>query len=322
MVPTISTGFDCGKTHNTSLSRYCFLFRSSVTIGHVSESEKARRLIPHELNIPYGPLHKEKIDIFGTDLSDGRSTTKQNLFMTTLNCRRPSLCVRPRRLLARANLDTRHLSLYCDKSAQKRRKIDVYWVRALSQRSFDKNYRRGGSRDKEMYRLRQEAQVKVGIHHETRRSQFNSSRGVYLTGYSAGSHLVASLYTDLVKELSCEDRGVVTAAILIAGIYDLHEIPKTSVNAPLKLDAEEANKLSPYRRDIASGVKTSFYVVSAENDSPEFGKQSREFHEKLVGLGVKSTLVVCEDVDHFDVVERLKDEDFQLTKLILDLVKQ
>jgi arylformamidase len=70
MVPTISTGFDCGKTHDTSLSRYCFLFRSSVTIGHVSESEKARRLIPHELNIPYGPLHKEKIDIFGTDLSD------------------------------------------------------------------------------------------------------------------------------------------------------------------------------------------------------------------------------------------------------------
>lgn len=36
-------------------------------------SEQARLTVPNSLNIPYGTLPRQKIDIYGTDLSDGKS---------------------------------------------------------------------------------------------------------------------------------------------------------------------------------------------------------------------------------------------------------
>ncbi|RZC36056.1 hypothetical protein BDFB_015022, partial [Asbolus verrucosus] len=127
----------------------------------------------------------------------------------------------------------------------------------------------------------------------------NKSKSLHLCGYSAGSHLVATLFTNFVMSLTEEDRLIIKSAILIAGIYDLCEIPKTSVNVMLELNEIEALKLSPYKQDIPKDIKTSFYVISAENDSPEFKKQSKEFHAKLQNLGLESKLLTVDNVNHF-----------------------
>src|SRR5699024_3516059 len=134
-------------------------------------------------------------------------------------------------------------------------------------------------------------------------------------------HLVAAIFTDLVKKLTNEERNVVKSVVLIAGIYDLSEIPKTSINIPLKLNEDKANKLSVSKQTIANAYSTLFYIVAAENDSPEFKKPSVEFDKKLQAAGIRSTEIVIKNVDHFDVVELLTREDFELTKLILGLFK-
>lgn len=93
------------------------------------------------------------------------------------------------------------------------------------------------------------------------------------------------------------------------------------MNEPLKLDERQAEKLSPLFGGLIGGENTRFFVISAKNDSPEFQKQAGKFHEKLQNGGWKSIWRNVGNVDHFDLVENLVFEDFEVTKLILKEIK-
>lgn len=110
---------------------------------------------------------------------------------------------------------------------------------------------------------------------------------------------------------------------LISGIYNLEPLSKTSINKPLFLDEQEARNLSPmfqeFKYFLQNNVKVD--IIVGENDSPSFIDQSKEFHAKLSKIGITSNLRVLDSVDHFDIVERLNHEDYELTKFILSEIK-
>lgn len=88
------------------------------------------------------------------------------------------------------------------------------------------------------------------------------------------------------------------------------------MNEPLKLTKQSAEQLSPLLQPLNAPKHVKFFVVVAENESPAFREQAREFEGKLRGSGVE---VECVDVaggDHFDVVEKLTQEDFVVTKAV------
>lgn len=111
---------------------------------------------------------------------------------------------------------------------------------------------------------------------------------------------------------------------LVSGVYDLRDLRHTSINANnmLGLSDDSCVQLSPLiAPDFGawSGRRRSMevHVVVAENDSPTFQQQSRDFDEKLRQEGVTSSLTVIMGCDHFDVVESLSDISFELTNMIL-----
>lgn len=142
-----------------------------------------------------------------------------------------------------------------------------------------------------------------------------------MAGHSAGAHLVISLFADYIKTLPIDDQKLFKSSFLLAGVYDLVPLLQTSYNEPLKLDEATAKATSPMFHDLYL-CDTKFHVVAAENDSPAFVKQSEDLHKKLIDLGFTTKYHLVRVVDHFDLVENLRNEGFDLTKIMLDDIRE
>lgn len=151
--------------------------------------------------------------------------------------------------------------------------------------------------------------------------QYSHISGLYICGHSAGAHLAAMVLSTDWSQYSIAPQ--IKGAFLISGIYDLLPIVSTYVNEPLKMTEEVAVRNSP--TTLVQQLKSSssgchIVVAVAQHDSPEFRKQSEEYYKLLETSGLNVTLEDVADTDHFNVAERLVDEDYHLTKLLLKMM--
>lgn len=119
---------------------------------------------------------------------------------------------------------------------------------------------------------------------------------VYLSGHSAGAHLVAMALHEL------NVRGVV----LVSGVYDCVPITRTSINDDIRLDAPTAARLSPLRnlpRSDAAAV-----IAWGEDDTDEFARQSLAFARAWLEVGNKRPAAFeVAGRNHFDLIFDLGD---------------
>lgn len=156
-------------------------------------------------------------------------------------------------------------------------------------------------------------------------TRFPCNEGIYLCGHSAGAHLAAMMLL-----VNWTERGVtpnLKAFFLLSGIYDLEPIVHTSVNTPLRLTPEDARRNSPqWHLDAASaksrGPACPVLVTVGQHDSPEFRRQSREFYQTLCSAGWQASFEDLQDVDHFEMVWKLTQQDYVLTQIILKTIFQ
>ncbi|KAM4751195.1 kynurenine formamidase [Anableps anableps] len=153
--------------------------------------------------------------------------------------------------------------------------------------------------------------------------QYSHISGLYLCGHSAGAHLAAMvLSTDWSQYSITPD---IKGAFLVSGIYDLLPILSTYVNEPLKMTEEVAVRNSP--SNLVHQLKLSssgcqIVVAVAQNDSPEFRKQSEEYYKTLEAAGLNVTMEDVPNTDHFSIIEQLVDGDYHLTKLLLKMMEE
>ncbi|XP_061686555.1 kynurenine formamidase [Syngnathoides biaculeatus] len=151
--------------------------------------------------------------------------------------------------------------------------------------------------------------------------QYSHISGLYLCGHSAGAHLAAMILSTDWSQYSIVPQ--IKGALLLSGIYDLLPILSTYVNEPLKMTEEVAirnspSKLIPQLKRSSTGCQ--IVVAVAENDSPEFRKQSEDYYNTLKATGLNVTLEDVANTDHFSIVEQLIDGDYHLTKLLLKVM--
>ncbi|MBU2417655.1 MAG: alpha/beta hydrolase fold domain-containing protein, partial [Alphaproteobacteria bacterium] len=87
-------------------------------------------------------------------------------------------------------------------------------------------------------------------------------------GHSAGGHMAAGLLSE----------GRASAAVALSGVFDLAPLIPTSLNAALRLDANEAAALSPIHWPVPNGSTPGGTVLDClvgADESPEFLRQSR-----------------------------------------------
>lgn len=164
--------------------------------------------------------------------------------------------------------------------------------------------------------------ILIGLQRCIRYAKALNSRGVYLSGHSAGAHAIATVLTNLRKTLANEECNLIKAAFLISGLYNMEPVTKMSANQILNLSEETAREqLSPYFDRLEYG-NTRMCVIAGEHDSPSFIKQAKQFYKKLRSENISTELDIVPNVDHFDIVEKLYYEDYELTKLIINTINK
>ncbi|XP_061625828.1 kynurenine formamidase isoform X3 [Phyllopteryx taeniolatus] len=151
--------------------------------------------------------------------------------------------------------------------------------------------------------------------------QYSHINGLYLCGHSAGAHLAAMILSTDWSQYSSMPQ--IKGAFLVSGIYDLLPILSTYVNKPLKMTEEVAIRNSPSKLIPQLKLSSSsclIVVAVAENDSPEFRKQSEDYYNTLKATGLNVTLEDVPNTDHFSIIEQLIDGDYHLTKLLLKMM--
>lgn len=133
---------------------------------------------------------------------------------------------------------------------------------------------------------------------------------VIVSGHSAGGHLAACM-------LATEAH--VPAAYAISGLFDLTTLVPTSLNAALKLDAEEAENLSPIRWPAPEGKILDAVVGGAE--SAEFLRQSRAMAEAWGEEGAETRYVEIDGANHFTVIAPLADRDSDMCARLEELAR-
>ncbi|XP_045346922.1 kynurenine formamidase isoform X6 [Leopardus geoffroyi] len=147
--------------------------------------------------------------------------------------------------------------------------------------------------------------------------QYPRNEGIYLCGHSAGAHLAAMmLLADWTKHAVAPNlRGF----FLVSGIYDLEPIVFTSQNGPLLMTLEDARRNGPQQlleAALTQPVDPACHVlvIVGQHDSPEFSRQSREFYQTLCRGGWNASFEELHDVDHFEIIWKLTQDDYVLTQ--------
>uniref|UniRef100_A0A671FKX4 Kynurenine formamidase n=2 Tax=Rhinolophus ferrumequinum TaxID=59479 RepID=A0A671FKX4_RHIFE len=153
--------------------------------------------------------------------------------------------------------------------------------------------------------------------------QYPRNEGIYLCGHSAGAHLAAMML--LANWTKHEVTPNLKGFFLVSGIYDLEPIMHTSVNDPLLLTLEDAQRNSPQRlleAGLAQPVDPTCHILVTvgHHDSPEFHRQSREFYQTLCRAGWKASFKEVPDVDHFEIIWKLTQPDYVLNQMILKTI--
>jgi len=173
-------------------------------------------------------------------------------------------------------------------------------------------------------------QIKILVEKVLALAQSLGSKCVWIGGHSAGAHLAASLLHDnewLERASRHNYLDLLKGLVLIAGIYDIEPLLRTSVNEAVKLTSEEINlyTFAPLdeSKELENNIKSvhslKVLIVVGECDSPIFIEESRRYARRLTQfVDNVEFLLLRDNIDHFDIVENLTKSNFLLSKKLIN----
>ena len=139
-------------------------------------------------------------------------------------------------------------------------------------------------------------------------------------GHSAGGYLAAAMLAQDWTRDEEAPRALVPAAYAISGIFDLAPLLHVSQNADLKLDAEQARRLSLLHWPVPA--KRVLDVAVGGEESSEFLRQSRAIADAWSACGVETHYEAITDKNHFTVLDALADPASTMTTRVVALARR
>jgi arylformamidase len=106
--------------------------------------------------------------------------------------------------------------------------------------------------------------------------------------------------------------------MLISGMYDLDPVMLSSRRNYVKTTTEEEAAFSPMRH--LDRIASPIAIVSADQDSPEFKRQSAVFADALEGMGRLASRTELFNTNHFQEVKQLAHTDSALSQVLFSLM--
>ncbi|MBO0759499.1 MAG: alpha/beta hydrolase, partial [Bradyrhizobiaceae bacterium] len=140
-------------------------------------------------------------------------------------------------------------------------------------------------------------------------------------GHSAGGHLTgAMLATDWTACGGDVPSQLVPAGLSISGVFDLLPLINVTLNQDLRLDADEARRLSPALWHAPTGLVLDALVGASE--SSEFLRQSRLIADLWGKAGVSTRYEEVPGANHFTVLAPLTDSTSPMVRRLASLAER
>lgn len=139
-------------------------------------------------------------------------------------------------------------------------------------------------------------------------------RRLYLSGSSAGAHLVMMMLTTDWPRYGLPKEAI-RGACAVSGVYDLEPVRLSYVNDKVRMDETEARRNSPSRIPLRSSCP--IVLAYGDNETAEFKRQSDEYREVLERDGHNVSFLAVPKRNHFDVILDLCDADSALGRAAL-----
>jgi arylformamidase len=128
------------------------------------------------------------------------------------------------------------------------------------------------------------------------------ANALYLSGNSSGGHLGGCVVITEWEKQGLP-RDILKGAILGSGMYDLKPVRLSKRSAFVTITDETEQALSAQRH--LDKVHTPVILVHGTLETPEFQRQSRDFHAAARAAGKPVQLIVAKGHNHFEVGESL-----------------
>ncbi|KAJ1357141.1 hypothetical protein KIN20_015206 [Parelaphostrongylus tenuis] len=135
---------------------------------------------------------------------------------------------------------------------------------------------------------------------------------VTLAGHSAGAQLVFKAYTHL------KSRRIQKLALL-AGVFDLQELPQCEIGTVIGLTREEAklNSCSAFEL-VDTGVKVLLLI--AIKDSPKLIEQNKDMAKAMKKAGVSVQYHEIKECDHFSLIHGFLNNEAEQVRTLLSFL--
>ncbi len=138
---------------------------------------------------------------------------------------------------------------------------------------------------------------------------------IYVSGHSAGGHLVAELLATDWRQIAPDLPGdLIKGGCGISGLYDLEPIRLSYLNAELGLTPADVEAFSPVRLPLHNPVPLLLPV--GELEGPEYRRQSEDLVTAWRRQGTMPELLVMAGHEHFSIVDQLDDPDSELSTVM------
>ena len=139
---------------------------------------------------------------------------------------------------------------------------------------------------------------------------------IHVSGHSAGGHLTAVLMaTDWPALTAGLPPHVIKSGIAVSGLFELEPMLYLPLNENLKLEWDSAHRNSPIFLKPRTDAPLSIVVGSEESE--EFRRQSHDFTDKWRGWGARVEYVELSGLNHFTILDRMKNPDNPLKGIML-----
>ena len=124
---------------------------------------------------------------------------------------------------------------------------------------------------------------------------------IFVAGHSSGGHLTGCLVVTDWENLFGLSGNVLAGAVLMSGMYELEPVRRSKRSLYVKFTDANVAALSAIRH--LDKVRCPIIVAYGTQETPEFQRQSREFHAALEKAGKPAELIVVEAANHFEIQE-------------------
>ncbi len=126
---------------------------------------------------------------------------------------------------------------------------------------------------------------------------------IHLIGHSSGAHMAGCVVTtDWERDFGLP-QTLLRGAMLFSGMYELEPVRLSARSRYVAFTDRMVEELSAIRR--IDRIRCPLLLAYGTLETPEFQRQTRDFHEAVLKAGKPARLLVGTGYNHFEILETL-----------------